>query len=327
MENNLSFNYVEAGKIPAGSEELNDLFVSVPLNEEESEHITTEPYSYWKSVLRVFIKKPAAIISISLLVLLLLAIIIIPLATPAHYIEIAYFEKHLAPSVEHIWGTDALGRDMFFGIWTSASKSLWLALIESAIILTVGTLFGLAWGYFRKLDPIFIELYNLIVNIPSLLVYMLLATVFSSAFPDMTQEVRLIVSLCLTGWVGEAFFIRNQVLIINNREYNVASKTLGTPARRIMSRNLLPFLLAVVITNLSLTIPGMISSEVSMSYFGVGLNARTLCLGGLLASGDKNFDQYWWELAYPAIVLGIIILIFFLMGMALSDALDPKKHR
>lgn len=327
MENTLDFNYVNAGTVPTGTEDLSDLFVNVPLNEEESEHITAEPYSYWKSVLRVFIKKPAAIISITLLILMILAIIIIPLVTPEGYIEISHFDRHLAPSLEHIWGTDALGRDMFFGIWTSAQKSLGLALIESAIVITIGTIFGLIWGYFRKLDPIFIELYNLIVNIPSLLVYMLLATVFSSAFPDMSQEFRLVISLCLTGWIGEAAFIRNQVLIINNREYNVASKTLGTPARRIMSRNLLPFLLAVVITNLSLTIPGMISGEVSMSYFGVGLNAKTLCLGGLLASGNRNFDQYWWELGYPAIILGIIILIFFLMGMALSDALDPKKHR
>lgn len=319
--------FVKAGEIPAGSENLSDLFVSVPLNEEESEHITSEPYSYWKSVLRVFIKKPAAIISLTLLAFLVLAVIIIPLCTPEGWIEISHFTKHTAPSLDHIWGIDALGRDMFFGAWTSTAKSIRLALLESVIVIFIGTIFGLIWGYFRKLDPIFIEIYNLISNVPSLLIYMLLATIFSTALPDLSEEGRLVFSLCITGWIGEAAFIRNQTLIINNREYNVASKTLGTPAHRIMSRNLLPFLLAVVITNLSLTIPGMISGEVSMSYFGVGLSARTLCLGGLLASGNKNFDQYWWEMFYPALILGLVILIFFLMGMALSDALDPKKHR
>ena len=94
-----------------------------------------------------------------------------------------------------------------------------------------------------------------------------------------------------------------------------------------MSRNLLPFLLSIIITNLSLTIPGMISGEVSMSFFGVGLSAKTICLGALLDQGDKRFDQYYWELLWPTLALALIILIFFLIGLALSDALDPKKHR
>ncbi len=327
MENVIKdFEYVDINE-KHENDGLDDLFVSVPLSETESEHIATEPYSYWKSVFRVFIRKPAAIISLSLLGLLLLSIIIVPLCMPQGYLDVSHFDQNVAPNSVNIWGTDALGRDLFFGIFVSTRKSLWLALIESFIVISVGTIFGLIWGFFRRLDPLFIELYNLIVNIPSLLVYILLATVFTNILPDGSEELRLIISLCITGWIGEAYVIRNQVLIISNREYNIASKTLATPPRRIMSKNLLPFLLAIIITNLSLTIPGMISSEVSMSYFGVGLSSKTLCLGALLDQGDKRFDLYYWELLWPALALGLIILIFFLMGMALSDALDPKKHR
>ena len=242
--------------VVAEEENLDDLFKLVELDERESEHIAAEPYSYWKSVLRVFIKKPAAIISLVSLIILILGITIIPNIVPAGYLSeyenIAI--KNQGPSMEHIWGTDLIGRDIFFLCWIGAQKSLGLALISSFIVLIIGTVFGLIWGFFKKLDRLFIEIYNLFVNIPSLLIYMLLSTIFTSAFPTVAVEVRLVVALTLTGWIGLARFVRNQVIIINNREYNVASQTLATPPHRIMFKNLLPFILSVIITDFSLTI-------------------------------------------------------------------------
>ena len=319
-------------------EEINEdeLFVPVALDEKKSEHIAAEPYSYWKSVFRVFIKKPGAIIALTSLVIFLLCILIIPMFTPDGYLDshvtnedfqITGIKPNMEPSKDHLFGTDEIGRDLFFAVFKGARKSLLLAIISSAACLFIGTFFGLIWGFFRKLDPIFIELYNLVSNIPSLLIYLLLAKIFSEAFPTTSAEVRLIISLSLLGWIGLARFIRNQVLIITNREYNVASKTLGTPPLRIMSRNLLPYILAVVITEASLIIPGMISSEVSMSYFGVGLTGNSIAIGAILKMGMSNFSQYPWQLLAPAFILAWIIFTFFLFGISLSDALDPKKHR
>lgn len=310
-------------------EEINedDLFVHVELDEKESEKLAAEPYSYWKSVFRIFIKKPAAIIALVSFVLFILSIIVIPMFTPEGWLDSNMTINNLAPSWEHLFGTDQTGRDLFFLVMKGARKSIYLALITSSICLVVGTLFGLVWGFFRRLDPIFVELYNLISNIPSLLIYLLLSKVFSKAFPNTTPEMRLIIALSLLGWIGLARFIRNQVLIINNRDYNVASKTLGTPPFRIMIKNLLPYILAVIITEASLMIPGMVSSEVSMSYFGVGLDSAAVSIGAVLQLGMTNFIEYPWQLLAPAGILAWIIFTFFLLGLALSDALDPKKHR
>lgn len=299
----------------------------IPLDEEESEHLAAEPYSYWKSVFRVFLKKPAAIIGLSVFAIVILGMIIFPLLTPEGYTNYHTEIRNLAPSAEHLFGTDIVGRDIFFMIWIGLGKSLILALISSAINIVIGTIAGLAWGYFRKLDPIFIEVYNLISNVPSILLYMLLSVIFSKAFPTMTAETRLIIALCLFGWVGIARFIRNFTIIINNREYNVASKTLGTNAWRIMTRNLFPFLLGIIITELSLMIPGMISSEVTLSFFGFGLPGSDISIGAILDNGRELFTQYPWQLLAPAGALAVIIFIFYLLGLALSDSLDPKKHR
>ena len=306
---------------------LDDLFYRVELDEEESEHLAAEPYSYWKSVFKVFIKKPSAIIGLSTLALLIIGIIFIPLFAYEGAFGFNLDIKDLAPSAEHLWGTDNVGRDLFFISWAGAGKSLYLAIISSVIILIVGTLFGLFWGYMKKLDAIFIEFYNLITNIPSLLIYMLLAIVFSTSLSNVPVEVRLVLSLTMVGWLGLALLIRNQVLIIDNREYNVASKTLGTPGIRIMFRNYLPYILGVIITEFSLLMPGMVSSEVSLSYFGVGLASDDISIGAILQNGIAKFSIYPWQLLAPASLLAVIIFIFFLLGTALSDALDPKKHR
>lgn len=305
------------------------MFRRVELSTEESEHIAAEPYSYWKSVFRVFIKKPSAIIGLSVLFILLFGMIVIPFFTPEGYLEpdVTLTRLNLAPSWEHLFGTTNDGVDLFFACWSGLRKSLILALISTVINIVLGTLVGLAWGFFRKLDPILIEIYNLISNIPSLLLYMLLGMVFAIAFPSMSAEVKLVICLTLFGWIGVALFIRNFTLIITNREYNVASKTLGTPAFRIMLRNLLPFLSGLIITEISLTIPGMISSEVSMSYFGFGLPSTEISVGVLLDNGRRYFDQHPWQLLAPAFTLAAVIFTFYLLGLALSDALDPKKHR
>lgn len=321
MENVIDNNLVEL------TPEEEKLFRRVELNEEESEHLAAEPYSYWKSVFRVFIKKPSAIIGLSVLLVLLIGTFVIPLFCPEGWLESNTSIRNLAPSTSHLFGTDVIGRDLFFMLWSGLRKSLILALITSAINIVLGTIVGLIWGFFRKLDPIFIEIYNLISNVPSILLYMLLSVIFSRAFPTSKAEVRLIIALCLFGWIGVALFIRNFTLIINDREYNVASKTLGTSSWRIMTKNLLPFLLGVIITEISLMIPGMISSEVSLSYFGFGLPKDSVSIGSVLDLGRRYFIDYPWQLLYPALFLAIVIFVFYLMGLALSDSLDPKKHR
>lgn len=308
-----------------------ELFEFSTLEAKKSEIIKTEPYSYWKSVLRAFIRKPSAIIGLILFIILILGIIIIPLITPVGATKINNYAPNLRPGKHGdnflLLGTDLVGRDLFYSVWQAAGKSVLISLITSTIVVVIGTILGMIWGYYRKLDRVFIEIYNLVSNIPSLLLFILLATVLRQSVPSLNSEGRLIISLTVLGWVGLSLFIRNQVLIISNREYNIASKTLGTPAHRIISRNYFPYILSVIITQTSLIIPGMISSEVSLSYFGVGIQSDKLSIGVMLNHGISRLETNPEQMLVPAAMLAFIILIFFTLGIALSDALNPKNHR
>lgn len=307
---------------------IDDLFVVAKGHEDDSEKLAVEPYSYWRSVMHVFSKKPSAIIGTAILVILILMAIFVPIFTKwdtqAH-ISMGDDMGDLAPSFTHIFGTDSLGRDLFANLFRAVRLSLSLALVISLINAFFGVIIGSIWGYFKKIDRLMIEVSNFLGNVPSLLLYMLILSVFRQN--NTNWVFSYIFTLTVIGWLGMAQFIRNQIIIINDREYNLASKALGTSGINIISHNLLPFILPVIITNVALAIPSAVGLETSLSYFNLGLLPDEIAIGPMLTLGYNGLSTYPWELLFPALILGLIVVSFYLVGLALSDSLDPKTHR
>lgn len=308
--------------------ENKNLFKLVELQEKESEKLEIEPYSYWKSVIKEFKRKPSAIISLVLLILLVVLSIAVPLFSPYDPYATSVTDRStllLRPSFEHWFGTDDAGRDYFTYVWYGARKSLSIAAVAAVINVFNGILIGTIWGYFRKLDILLLEIYNFIVNIPAMLLYMLILYVLGSL--KTSPEFNLIFTLTITGWVGLARFIRNQIIIYNNREYNIASRTLGTPASRIITHNLLPYILPVIITVVAFEVPALVGMEVSLSYFGLGLRSDQISLGKILTIARNRMVTHPHVMIFPALITGALTVLFYLIGLSLSDALDPKTHR
>jgi len=138
----------------------------------------------------------------------------------------------------------------------------------------------------------------------------------------------IIFAMSITGWIGMARFVRNQVLIIRDRDYNIASRTLGTSLWRIMMRNLLPYLVSVIMLRMALSIPGAIGSEVFITYIGLGLPIEVCSLGNLINEGRKLMmsPNLRYQLIYPTIILSIVTVSFYIIGNAFSDAADPRNH-
>lgn len=138
----------------------------------------------------------------------------------------------------------------------------------------------------------------------------------------------MIIAMSLTGWMGLARFIRNQVLIIRDRDFNLASRCLGTPTGRIIVRNLIPQMVSVIMLRMALSIPGAIGWEVFLSYIGLGLSVDTPSLGNLVNTGRAlmSADSLRYQLIFPSAILSIITICFYLVGNAFADAADPKNH-
>jgi oligopeptide transport system permease protein len=186
----------------------------------------------------------------------------------------------------------------------------------------VGICAGVIWGYVRKLDRIVTEVYNVLDNIPTTIVLILIAYILK---PSMFS---LILAMCITGWLGMARFIRNQIVIIRDRDYNLASRCLGTGVFRIIMRNLLPYLVSVIMMRMALAIPSAIGSEVFITYIGLGLPIDTPSLGNLINEGRKLITtaSLRYQLWFPAIVLSVVTISFYVIGNAFADAADPRNH-
>ena len=312
------------------SQSEDDLFYFVEQNPEAAERITAPRYSYWASVFRIFFHKKINIVVLTILVLVLLMSFIFPLVFPYDAMEhLTENVRNLSPSeaiaargwsLEWIFGTGIWGNSIFYGIWASARTSLSLSLICAAINMTVGVLIGAVWGYNKALDSILNVVYNIIANVPYILLISVLVYIIGSGFGSF------IFALTVTGWLGIAYFMRTQVLIIRDREYNLASRCLGTPMIRIVTKNVLPYLTSVIVTLLAAEIPSYIGMEVYLTYLGIGMSAEIPSLGHMIGDAQASWIQFPWAFWAPVAISSIITIILYVVGQNLADASDPRSH-
>ena len=307
-----------------------ELFTPAGFRAEEAEATASSNYSYWGSTLRSFLKNKFAVA----LLIALVAVVGFAFLQPhlpgqidPNYCrvdpETGIQYRNVAPGVDgFVWGSNSIGQDLWARIWAGTRTSLIIAFFVAMIEAVVGITVGVLWGYVRQLDFFFTELYNICDNIPSTIILILISYVASPSVPT------LILGMSLTGWIAMARFIRNQILIIRDRDYNVASRCIGTPTFRIVLRNLLPYLVSVIMLRMALTVPAAIGSEVFVTYIGLGLSVETPSLGNLINDGRQVMMQAGlrYQLIYPTLILSFVTIAFYLIGNAFSDAADPKNH-
>jgi oligopeptide transport system permease protein len=302
----------------------NKQFEFVEIDEQASEHITAPHYSYWKSVFRTFFKSKLAIGMLILASGIFLMAMIQPLFSgydPLQSPNILDFSLRFNfPNAVHWFGTDGIGNSLFDAVWAGTRTSILIAFISTGINLLLGISIGAYWGYSKKIDKLMLEIYNVVANVPFLLVVTMMLYVIGYGF------WKLIFALTITGWFSIAFFIRTQVIIIRDREYNLVSRCLGTSTMRMITRNILPYLTSVIVTLLSREIPVVISTESFLSFLGIGLTAQTPSLGRLLSQYTSYINAYPYLFWIPVSVLAGVSISFYIVGQTFADASDPKTH-
>ena len=308
-----------------------ELFAPVDHNDLESEKITAPRYSYWHSVFRVFFKKKINIFILALLGVIVLLAYLYPLFVDYdRYMNLLDAStKHLTPakaidrfgfSIHWIMGTGGAGQSTWDSIWYGSRISISLAFVCALINMTIGVLFGAIWGFSKKVDVVMIEIYNIVANVPYLLVISVMVMIFSASF------WTLVFAMTVTGWLAIAYFMRTQVLIIRDREYNLASKCLGTSSVKIAMKNILPFLTSIIMTVVATEIPSYISYEVFLSYIGMGMSDASL--GRLIFEAESAMLTPGWQFEFwcPVAVASIITVVLYVAGQNLGDASDPRTH-
>lgn len=308
-----------------------ELFSFIDNSTLDSEKITAPRYSYWHSVFRVFFRKKINIVILAVLAVILLFTYVYPTVTDydkyANLLDAS--AKHLTPSaaidkfgfsLRWILGAGASGESTFDAVWYGSRISITLALICAAINMTVGVLVGAVWGFSKKVDIVMQEVYNIIGNVPYILLISVVVMIMSASFWSM------VFAMTVTGWLYIAYFMRTQVIIIRDREYNLASRCLGTSTMRIAMKNILPFMTSVIVTYTATEIPSYISSEVFLSYIGMGLS--DMSLGKLIYAAESAMVTPGWQFEFwsPVVISAIITVVLYVVGQNLGDASDPRTH-
>lgn len=304
------------------NEKKDDLFRFVEYSAEAAERTGYSDYSYWKSVFQNFLKKKSAVF-MAVIFFALVIFSFVALHIGKYEYTALKADSALAfqtPNSEFWFGTDNLGRDYWCQVWYAAQTSIKLALIVALGECVVGVIIGCLWGYIRKLDRILTEIYNIINNVPVIIYMTLIALLVGQSFTIMC------ISLIAFGWLTMARNVRNLVIMYRDREYNLASRCLGTPVWRVLTKNILPYLISIIILRLALSIPATIALESTLSYLGLGLGIDTPSLGILLRNARNFFLERPYLLIFPAVIVSIITVTFYLVGNAFSDAADPRNH-
>ena len=290
-----------------------------------SETIDAPAYSYWRSVMRQFLKKKSTTIMLGILIAIVLMSFIYPIFSNFDFNDVSkvndFSMRYIKPNAEHWFGTDSNGKSLFDGVWFGARNSILISIIATLINLIIGIIIGAIWGISKAVDRVMMEVYNIISNIPALLIVIVLTYSIGAGFWN------LIFAMTITGWVGIAYTIRIQIMRYRDLEYNLASRTLGTPTYKIVTKNIMPQLVSVIVTTTSQMLPSFISYEAFLSFFGLGLPVTVPSLGRLISDYSQNVTTNAYLFWIPLTTLILVSLSFFVVGQNLADASDPRTHR
>ena len=305
------------------------LFTFAEYDESQAERTGYSNYSYWRSTFQMFRRNKVAMFFLVLMIVLVVFTVIQPYLPNQKSPTKIYIDENTnmqirnnPPDLEFWFGTNSIGQDLWSRIWSGTRTSLLIGFLVGLCEAVIGITVGALWGYVRKLDAVITEIYNVLDNIPTTIIQVLLTYIMRPSIGT------LVFAMCITGWLGMARFVRNQIVIIRDREYNLASRCLGTPTKRIITKNLLPYLVSVIMLRMALAILAAIGSEVFLTYIGLGLPVSIPSLGNLVNEGRvvMMVPSLRYQLIFPAIVLSLVTISFYVIGNAFADAADPRTH-
>jgi peptide/nickel transport system permease protein len=289
----------------------------------DDREFTVAARSQARTIMRRFRRHRPAMISLVVLVVLTAFVFIYPFLWKWAFDERDKKSLSKAPSWNHPFGTDDLGKDGLARVMRGTQRSLEIGIIATLLVAAIGVFLGSIAGYFRGwADTILMRLTDLVLTLPLLVVVAVVSVRFDAA-PWWTIPVIL----GLASWPGLARVVRAEFLSLREKEFVEAARAVGAKDRRIIFKHILPNLTGPIIVSATLAIAGAIIVESALSFLGLGVREPDVSLGLLINKGDEAFITRPWLFWFPALALVTICLCVNFIGDGLRDAFDPKQNR
>lgn len=299
-----------------------DLFEPAIVQEDEKEKIAAPHLNAFQDAWIRLRKNKAAVISMVVIAIILLFAIFAPMLSSYNYRATDYNNIYLKPCLEHPFGTDKYGRDLWVRCWMGTRISLLIGVFAAMLDLFIGVTYGaisaLVGG---KVDSVMQRVIEVLVGVPSLIVIILLMMLMPAGLGTIA------VAMAITGWIGMARLVRAEILKLKSSEYVQAAILLGTSQGTIITKHLIPNTVGVIVINTMFTIPSAVFTEAYLSFIGLGLQEPNASLGVLINNGYSVLQSYPHALVFPAVIIVLIMVCFSIFGDGLRDALDPKMRK
>ena len=259
--------------------------------------------------------------SLGALMVMTFAAVAGPVISPHDFAAVNFDALRAPPSMQHWFGTDDLGRDLFVRTMMGIRVTLLVAIIASVVSLVIGVLYGAVAGFVGgRVDAVMMRFVDTMYAMPFLYLVILLMVVFDRNF------LLVFVAIGAVNWLDMARIVRGQTLSLREREYVEAARLAGVRLPGMILRHIAPNLIGVVVVYVTLTIPQAILLESFLSFLGLGVQEPRTSLGALVDGGVNHLEGASWILLIPATVLALILMCFNFLGDGLRDVLDARTR-
>jgi oligopeptide transport system permease protein len=289
--------------------------------EKFSENLEVEGRSLWQDARIRFMRNKAAMVSLAILFVMVLAVVFLPMLAQHAYDDTDWYALHQAPSFNHLFGTDALGRDLYVRTLIGGRISLMVGVLGAFVAVLIGTLYGATSGYIGgRTDRIMMRLLEILYSVPFMFLVIVLVTFFGR------NIILIFVAIGAIAWLDMARIVRGQTLSLRSKEFIEAAHVCGVSNWKIITRHIVPNVLGIVAVYSTLLIPSMILIESFLSFLGLGVQEPMTSWGALLQEGAQTMEIAIWQLVFPALFMVVTLFCFNYVGDGLRDALDPKDR-
>jgi peptide/nickel transport system permease protein len=271
--------------------------------------------------IRNFLHNPSGVIGLTIISILVVASIFAVQISGVAPDYIDPINSRLGPSLNHLMGTDQLGRDMFSRILSGARQSIYIGVLASFMANLIGTVLGAVAGYLGgKIDAIVMRVSELVMTFPQLILVLIFVSLLGQGINNV------IIVFALTGWMTTFRLVRGEFFSLREEAFVEADRAFGFSKLRIIFRHILPNTMSPIVVAFTVNIAIFIIAEAGLSFLGLGVPVTTPTWGNLLTAAQDPVvvNEYWWLWVFPALSIAVFVLGVNFVGDGLRDVLDPR---
>jgi oligopeptide transport system permease protein len=276
----------------------------------------------WRDAWHRYLRNKGAVLAGSVFILLVLYCIFWPIVSPYDPNEVDFSQRGQSPSLEHPFGTDQFGRDLFTRTALGGRVSIGIGFAATMVILIVGVFYGAVAGFIGGLlDNGMMRVLDALYGLPYLPFAIIVTQIFGSV-----DIWTMVVALSIVSWFTTARIVRGQIITLKENDYVRAAKALGARWHRVLARHLLPNTMGVLVIAVFLELPGVILGEAFLSFIGLGISPPDASWGQMAEEGRQAYRVYPHIIAVPSIAIATLVLCANFIADGLRDALDPRTR-